>query len=486
MKKPMHRRAFLRGALGVGVALPFLEAMRPVFGGSVAHAGGPPSRFVALWGGISYASDGRAEDFVVPTSTGASYTTTRGLSPLDAEGVKDRTTVFSNLMLPWEEGGAMPAGGRSIPYHYNTMGPLFSGMAGPTGERDGVPRGPTCDQIVASSIAGTTAFPVLAYRVQPAGYVGTNDIGGNSGAISWRADAGGVLRRVDPTVSPRVAYENLFTGFAPEDPIEAARARAALRQRASVLDLVHEDMNRVISQVGAADRQRLEEHFTHIRALEERVRSTTITTGSCMLPTHPGTDPPIGGAIIEYEGAGMPYSTDNGYSGEDDRADLMSDFITMAFACDRSRVASFMISEWKCYMNMFQLYGWRSDMHECTHGADGTTMATADAIAFHVKQFARLVRKLRDTQDVDGTSLLDRTAIVLMFEGGKGHDPEGARDISAHSTENMVCLLAGGAGGMTHGEHVNAGAIHPASVFVTAMQAVGVADRLGEISTSAM
>src|SRR5690349_14459467 len=113
MMKPMHRRAFLRGAFGIGVALPFLDAMRPIFGRtSLAYADTPPKRFVALWGGISYASDGHSEDYVVPSTTGAGYTTTRGLAPLDSEGVKSRVTVFSNLVLPWESGGRMPPGGR--------------------------------------------------------------------------------------------------------------------------------------------------------------------------------------------------------------------------------------------------------------------------------------------------------------------------------------------------------------------------------------
>ncbi|MFO0712079.1 MAG: DUF1552 domain-containing protein [Sandaracinus sp.] len=482
----MNRRMLLRGACGVAVALPFLDAMVPAFGRRVARADTAPKRLAVMWGGISYGSDGRAEDFVVPTTTGASYETTRGLAPLDSEGVKDRVTVFSNLLLPWEEGGVVPPGGRSAPYHYNTMGPLFSGMRGPAGERSGAPRGPTCDQIVASAIAGTTTFPVLAYRVQPAGYVGTNEIGGDSGALSWSQAPDGTLRRVDPTVSPRQAFEDLFTGFTPDDPVEAERARRALRQRASVLDLVSEDMQRVMREVGPSDRRRLEEHFTHLRALEERVRSTPVAMGSCRLPMDPGMDPPIGGAIIEYEGAGMPYSVENGYSSEDERADVLTDLVAMAFTCDRSRVASLMITEWKCYMNMFQLFGWRSDMHECTHGADGTSMATADAIAFHVKQLARLVRKLDAITDVDGASVLDNTALALVFEGGKGHDPEGNTENSAHSTEHMVALLAGGAGGMTHGQHVDGGAMHPASVFVSAMQAVGVTDALGEVSTSAM
>ena len=50
----------------------------------------------------------------------------------------------------------------------------------------------------------------------------------------------------------------------------------------------------------------------------------------------------------------------------------------------------------------------------------------------------------------------------------------------------MVSLLGGGAGGMTARGHVDARAIHPASVFVTAMRAVGAGDHLGEVTTSAM
>lgn len=485
MPKVLNRRTFLRGAGGVAVALPMLDAMMPIMTRSSAKAGTPPNRFLVAWGGISFGSDGREEDFVVPAATGAGYTTTRGLEPLDSEGVKGDVTVVSNLLCPWEDGGSMPPGGRSVPFHYNTMGPLFSGVAGLPGVRDGKPQGPTCDQIVREAIAGDTTFPLLAYRVQPAGYVGTNEIGGNSGALSWRRESDGRLTRIDPIVSPRLAYESLFTGFAPDDPEAAAAARFAIRQRSSVLDLVHGDLDKLVGEVGPNDRIRLERHFEEIRALERRLSTAMPMTGACALPAPFGDDPPVGGSIIEYEGAGMPYSTMNGYSDEDGRGDLLSDLVAMAFACDLTRVCSFMITEWKCYMNMFQLYGWQSDMHECTHGADGTNQATADAIAFHVKQFSRLVRKLRDLPDSDGSPILDRTAMALMFEGGNGYDPEGVRDPSAHSTENMVALLAGGAGGMTHGTHVRTATLHPASVFVTAMNAVGVAG-LGDIRTSAI
>jgi hypothetical protein len=57
----------------------------------------------------------------------------------------------------------------------------------------------------------------------------------------------------------------------------------------------------------------------------------------------------------------------------------------------------------------------------------------------------------------------------------------------AHSTENMACLIAGRAGGLSSGRHVQApdDRNHPGNVLVSAMKAVGVAgEALGEVSGS--
>jgi hypothetical protein len=136
---------------------------------------------------------------------------------------------------------------------------------------------------------------------------------------------------------------------------------------------------------------------------------------------------------------------------------------------------------WKCYMNMKQIAGWESDMHELTHGA-GPLESVSDSVAWHVKHFARLAKKLKDTPDAEGGTLLDNTAMVLTFEGGHGYDPEGGKDASAHSTENMSVLVAGHAGGLAGGKHIVADGKHPACATITAMNAVGVPGGLGEVS----
>jgi hypothetical protein len=46
----------------------------------------------------------------------------------------------------------------------------------------------------------------------------------------------------------------------------------------------------------------------------------------------------------------------------------------------------------------------------------------------------------------------------------------------------MSALIAGHAGGLKQGQHVVAKDVHPASVVITAMNAVGVPGGLGEVT----
>jgi hypothetical protein len=107
-------------------------------------------------------------------------------------------------------------------------------------------------------------------------------------------------------------------------------------------------------------------------------------------------------------------------------------------------------------------------------------MAVATAQAWHMKHFAYLIDKMQSTPEGE-TSLLDNTAVVFLHEGGHGLDTATGNQTSAHSTENMACLVAGA--GFKRGHHVVADGRHPANVLITAMNQVGVAtDTLGEVN----
>src|SRR5262249_20449194 len=131
----------------------------------------------------------------------------------------------------------------------------------------------------------------------------------------------------------------------------------------------------------------------------------------------------------------------------------------------------------------YPVAGWKSDMHELTHGAAGNKIeAVSDCVGWCVKLWGRLVARLRDLPDADGSTVLDHTAMALVFEGGHGYDPEGNRKNSPHSTENMAVLIAGRAGGLASGRHVRGAGGHPASAVLTAMNAAGfTGDALGDV-----
>jgi hypothetical protein len=451
-----------------------LEIMEPT-----VRAGGAaiPKRYVYAFGGCSIGLNGTER--VVPIDDGVDYTPGRAFQPLADLGIQSDVTVATGMLIPWDEGSGIPPGGRRVGFHSSSPCALTSGMRSDAGGSEDA-RGATSDQIIGDLIG--EGRKVLTYRVQPAWYRGDNSTNiGARGRISARMD-GGTLLPVDPVFSPSLAYSNLFSGFDPGDPAETAATEFLLKRRRSVVDLVADDTETLVNKLGAADRVRMEQHLEELRALESRIELIA-PMGECMQLPDPGLDPDIGAAVDDFD-----YASGGAYSNEELRATVLVDLIHMAFTCDLNRSAALMFTYAQCFMNMNPLYGYASDLHEISHyavggGEDGAN-AMADCIGWHVKHWGRLVQKLRDTQEVDGSSLLEHTALVLVFEGGFGHDPEAPAEGEAHSTENMVALVAGHAGGLNAGggQHVRATNRHPVELINTAMHAVGFEGNLGEVT----
>lgn len=464
------------------IGLPFLEYFAP------AHAGSKPvpKQLAFLFGGLSIGSADNPR--VTPATTGAwQGAMPRALQPLADYDVASATTLVTGLDLP--VGLMVPPGGRQAQFH-STSHPVI-----PTGQRFGGPidgqlRGPSVDWIAANAFAGATPFANLVYRAQPAFYR-AQAAGEINGVISARRNAEGVLEQVPPITSPRVAFESLFGNFVPAGKAEAELARRSLRMRTSVIDRVADDAGVLIGRLGGEDRIRMQRHFDELRALEKQLEAVEVPDPEmCPVPRHPGDDPPIGDAVdpaIDGDYADY-YMNANGYSDEDARARIMTDLIYFAFVCDQSRVASFMLTHATCCMNMFPLLGVPSDLHGISHaelGQDAEAVADsmADAAAWHVGHFSRLIERLGDAEANDGSSLLDHSAVVLAFEGGWGEDLATGDPYSPHSTQNMVMLVGGRAGGLNvTGGHLPAPGVHPTAVLNTALAAVGVDETLGEVT----
>jgi len=476
--KTLSRRSMLRGAAGAALCLPALEAMMPRTARAAEEA--IPKRYVFTYGGTSsgrYRTNTEG-DMLVPSSYGELSTVGAdmyALQPLVEHGVLDDVSLVSNLLIPWGPSeGSLAPGGRltELDFHFGpTVTPQLSGLKALV---KGKMFAPSSEQRLVEAMSPDTTFSSLNYRVQPVDYLGGN--GGSAGRISFRRDGDSIIP-MDPIVSPQLAYQNLFSSFQPPDASPAALA--AMQRRLSVLDRVSAASRDLMATLGSADRERLQRHLHEIEMLEAQLQASP-PQGSehCMMLDDPGADPQIGGT---HDGSGE-LGGGSGWSDENRRAALLTDLTHMALTCELSHYAALQYTNWKSWMSAKHLeHGLGLDIHEIGHNGSVPAEAMGDVVAWHIRHFARLVRLLKDTPQWDGSSLLDHTALVLCFEGGHGTDPLSG-SYSTHSTENMSVLVAGGAGGLRRGLHIDGEQRHPAQATLSAMEAVGYTGAFGDFS----
>jgi hypothetical protein len=475
----LSRRTLLRSGAGIAVALPMLEAMvRP----ARAQSTTAPKRAVVMFGGISTGRDYDG-DGTTPSTFGADYPLTRSLMALGTQGVQNDVGVISNLEIGVDAGGGLPAGGRGRPWHSSSVGPLLSGRRANGSEERFSALGPTVDQLIVDAVGGSPRFRSLEYKVQASGY---RDETSFKRIMSYRAGN----EPNEPITSTRVAWEALFSGFVPTDPADQEAARRALAQRRSVLDLVRGHAQTLRARLGRADNQRLDRHFDELRALETRLSQVDphVEAACAQLDRTGGyaQDPAIQNTqdeeLCRRFGFDSPECRDRviGYAEENLRGRLLADLVHMAFVCDQTRVATIMLTHAQSFMNVASIVpsGVVTDAHELGHGT-GTRDDHADMVNWHVDQWAYLVKRLKETPEPEG-SLLDHTALALVFEGGFGFDPEGNNDNVTHSSQRMIALVAGA--GVRTG-HIDGNRSHPAQALLGCARAVGYGGALGDFTT---
>ena len=476
----LDRRALLRGAGGAVLGLPLLEIMlspREAYAQSAAL-----KRYLIMTSGQSTGQDGSSENFFVPDAVGALRGQTMKPALAGLTDLLDDFTIVSGLQIPSQglDGNtSKPAGGKDTATHDKTLSPLLAGRAA-TGDNYGA-SGATSDYLVAQQIGGTTPFRQINYRVQ------LDEINGHFAEISYSASG----RPVNNSVAdPAVAWQTLFSSFTPPTSggtpttptVDPVVARNALRRR-SVLDAILESSKSLSARLGASDMSRLSAHLDEVRSLERRVARLAAPPD----PMDPGV--PVGSACERPAQPGS-FTRGNDYNDEIKRGEVLVDLIAMALACDLTRVASLLIS---FSMPMFTLPNHRMDIHEESHSGSRTDFLASQV--WHLSLFGRMLRALKAMPEAGGT-VLDHSAVIFLLEAGHGRDAAaGGSSRQAHSTDNMVVLIGGDAGGVLErgqhikpapaGSHPNGSAKprHPASVLTTCMNAVGgSATGLGDVS----
>jgi len=355
------------------------------------------------------------------------------LSPIldSLKPVKDKMTIFTNMELRPAYPGS----------HATSNSSFLSAAKAKVTESSDYYLGTTADQVAAQQIGHQTQLPSLELAMDLMQTVGQCDNGYAcvyQNNLSWSSPT----TPLPAEAHPRLVFENLFgEGGTP------AERRVALRERASLLDSIADDMNRLKRELGASDQARVSEYLDSIREVERRIQNAEADSKDNPLPD---LERPMG----------VPAS----YA---DHARLMFDLQLLAFQGDITRVTTFQIAR-ETSNRTYPEIGVPDPHHPLSHhGDDPDKIARMAKInAFHVSLFAEYLEKLQNTREGNG-SLLDN--VLLLYGSGIGNP-------NVHNHTNLPIILAGGAaGGMKGNRHVRYKKPTPlANLHLTILDKVGV------------
>ncbi len=402
---PITRRQCLR-ACGIVLALPFMESLLPAAAVAEARSSARRRRMVAINLGLGF-----LEPNFLPKTAGKDFELTRYL-----EFIKDyrsEFTVISGTSHPSVDGG----------HHAERSFLTGAPHPGSPSFKNSI----SMDQIAAGKIGSHTRFASIV-------------LGSGATGLSW--SNGGV--EIPAISSPSAVFTKMFIeGTA----AQKAGAKRWLNEGRSILDLTVENARSLEHDLGARDREKLDQYFTAVRETEQRLHKAEEWENK----PKPKID------------AMIPVDIENP-SDVVGRTRLLYDVILLALQNDSSRVITL---NQTVHGGVPPVEGVTQGYHNLSHnGRDPDKIAELTLIELEqIKAFRDFLSKLHSTNDSAG-SLLDQTMVLLGSNLGNA---------SSHSNENLPVLLAGG--GFRHGQHLafNQAKNTPfANVFVSILQQLGV------------
>lgn len=403
----MNRRHFLRAA-GVTLSLPALE--------SLAGDAKPVRRMVCICAPL-----GMHAEFFFPGQSGRGFT----LSPYleTVKDLRDDFTVISGL--------AHPGVGSTHDSIYS-----FLTAARHPENRAGFRNSISLDQFAAEKIGGLTRFPSLSLTSE--GF-----------SLSWTRSGAMV-----PAESwPATVFARMFLEGRPDEVQTQARR---LSDGLSILDTVREQAKRLQPKLGARDREKMDEYFTSVRELEQRM---TVAEEWSKKPK----------PKIEAE----PLKNNMNSADLIGKARLMFDLSHLALQTDSTRLITMMLLGTS---SVPPIEGVSMGHHDLSHhGQDPTKIAQLRTVETELmKVVSEFLTKLKASND-QGGSLLDGTQVFFSSNLGNA---------SNHSTKNLPVLLTGG--GFNHGQHLafsGDGAPPLSNLYVSMLQRLGIeTDKFGTSS----
>lgn len=438
-QKHLSRRTILRG-MGVTMALPFLEAMRPA---GAAKAAGKKIRLACIemvHGSAGSTTIGLQKHWWAPAAAGRSF----DLSPTSLaslEPFRDYLTVVSNVDVRNAEAFEL----REIGADHFRSSAVFLTQAHPRQTQGSdVRAGTSLDQYYAQKFGQETPIPSMQLCIESVDQAGGCSYGYScvyTDTISWSAPGEPLPMIRDP----RFAFDQLFGVGA------TAKERAERRaEDKSILDLISSQIARLQRELGAADRARLSDYLDDVREIERRIQR-----------------------VEAYNRSGEPREMPEAPVGVPDsfseHVKLMFDLQALAFASDTTRVFSFKLGR-DASSRVYPESGVTTGFHPASHHQDreDRILEFKKINDYHVSLVPYFLKKLKDTPDGEG-NLLDNSLVVYG-------SPMGNSNI--HNHKKCPLFLAGRMGGeLKGGLHVKATDGTPmANAFLSVMHKLGLDD----------
>lgn len=390
------RRAFLIGAGGATLALPFLPSFSESSGYGVlsriatghAHADATAPKRIVFW----FGPWGATPDAWSPrnvTDDGRSYDLGYVMEPLAEH--RDRMTILEGINMASVYRQMGRAGNHTIGSANVLSAAGLREHVDGSGQRLHVPAGPTIDQVIARRLGSPTRFPFLALgdtTDHPDQFI-QNEEGADPGMISW----------------PRELYDQCFADFASDGE---SRERLS-RSRRSVLDAVLPSYTHLSSRVSPDDRRVLDAHLDALRDLERRL-GTSADCSAPPIPMHHSWDP--AGDRNYWSDPRGPYEP-------------LFDLAARALTCDLTRVMTIRFdgsrAQVRTVVERFDEIGATSSgaAHEfshCSWNEPANLEVWKEVQRWRFEHMATFLRTLASTTDVDGRSVLDNTVVVHVSE----------------------------------------------------------------------
>ena len=449
----LSRRQTLKG-LGATLALPFLEAMRPLHGQSTSS--GIPVRMACL-----FMPNGVRPDKWTPSGSGKTYKLSPILAPLEA--VKDDIMVISGLTNKASHGGDG--------HYFKTASWLTCTTIEKTVGSNVSSNGISIDQIAAEEIGNTTRLPSMELGTEPI----TSGIDRNvnltrlyGSHISWKKPD----VPLPCEINPRIAFDRLFRNRGRKGGVAAGNPDK------SILDIVLDDAKSLKRSLGDEDTHKLDQYLESVREVERRIENeaSQLGAGQNLTPE----------ALKQLEALSQRINQAGGGSKNEfgslqrlnptEHVRLMMDIMVLAFWTDSTRVSTFMFGNAVSGKNFSFLDGVSGSHHSISHHKnDAKQLDQYQRInTWHSEQYAYMLQRMKSIKE-GGSTLLDNSMVLYG---------SGIRDGNAHATKDIPIILGGGAKGqLKTGRHLETGGAELSSLYVGMLKRLGVSKRkVGEAS----